>query len=94
MMKITRKTDIARAYAPATEKTARQPQKQNAGKSDRADISATTRMLQDVVRSEEPFDAAKVASIKAAVSEGRYVVDTRRLGERLLAEIRAQRIKV
>lgn len=90
-MKITRRTDITRAYAANTDKTPRQPQKQSTAGSDRADISATTRMLQTVVRTEEPFDTEKVARIKAAVSEGRYVVDTRRLGERLLAEIKAQR---
>ena len=42
-------------------------------------LSAARGSAQDV-----PFDDARVADIKAAISEGRYPIDTRRLADSLL----------
>lgn len=36
-------------------------------------------------RSEAPFDAARVAALKAAIAEGRYPIDERRLAANILA---------
>lgn len=50
-------------------------------------ISAAAKMLREALIIDEPFDAAKVAELRAKLSEGRYAVDNGQLAARLAAEL-------
>ncbi|MBT9176079.1 MAG: hypothetical protein DDT20_00381 [Firmicutes bacterium] len=50
-------------------------------------ISAAAKMLREAMTIDEPFDAAKVAKLRAKLAEGSYAVDTGKLAARLAAEL-------
>lgn len=68
--------EVKRAAAPAV-----------AAGNDAIVLSAAAKMLREAMTIDEPFDAAKVAELKAKLAEGRYAVDTGRLAARLAAEL-------
>ena len=68
--------DAKRAAAPSQPK-----------ENDAIVISPAARMLREAMALEEPFDAAKVARLRAKLAEGRYTPDTGRLAARLAAEL-------
>ena len=60
---------------------------QSAAGNDAIVISAAAKMLREALLIDEPFDAAKVAALRAKLSEGRYAVDEGQLAARLAAEL-------
>ncbi|MBS3984570.1 MAG: flagellar biosynthesis anti-sigma factor FlgM [Selenomonadales bacterium] len=71
--------------APKEPKRAAAPQ--NSVGNDAIVISAAAKMLREALTIEEPFDAAKVAELRAKLSEGRYAVDNGQLAAKLAAEL-------
>jgi flagellar biosynthesis anti-sigma factor FlgM len=71
--------------APKEPKRAAAPQ--NSVGNDAIVISAAAKMLREALTIEEPFDAAKVAELKAKLSEGRYAVDHGQLAAKLADEV-------
>ena len=51
----------------------------------RAEKGAVESAVFELVSSGPPIDAAKVASLRAAIAEGRYAVDADHIAERMIA---------
>jgi negative regulator of flagellin synthesis FlgM len=55
------------------------------GKGQRDRSTAVESAVFELVSAGAPVDAAKVASVRAAIAEGRYVIDPRGIAEKMVA---------
>lgn len=87
-MKITSRTDVVARYAELNRGMKKDVAVSSATQGDAINISPAARMLKETLHMQEPFDAARVSAIKAAISKGEYTVDSARLADRLISELR------
>ena len=75
--------DAGRTRSP----NAAQP-RPGAASTERVDISSLSARMQEVGAGEAPVNAARVAEIKQAISEGRFQINPERIADGLLASVR------
>lgn len=90
-MKITNRPDVSTRYADMTRGARRSGPPVAETQGDAINISPAARMLREALQMEEPFNAEKVSEIRAAISRGEYDVDSVRLAEGLVTELKLQR---
>jgi negative regulator of flagellin synthesis FlgM len=77
--------EVAGASKPAAQGS----RKASAAPSEQVDLSSLAAHLQDVgAAADTPVDAARVAEIKQAISEGRFQINPERIADGLLDSVR------